>query len=82
MCSKRAPDHYKYVIGAVMYLISPVNVLFGQWQTKHQSCALLTFCINLLDHDEALVSLEANELSQCGLMTPYGDTDLGQHWLS
>ena len=25
--------------------------------------------------------LSLNVLTHCGLMTPYGDTDLGQHWL-
>ena len=25
--------------------------------------------------------LSIHELTPCGLMTPYGDTDLGQHWL-
>ena len=27
-------------------------------------------------------TLKLNELTHCGLLTPYGDRDLGQNWLS
>ena len=29
----------------------------------------------------ALVTQGAGELTHCSLVTPYGDKDLGQHWL-
>ena len=28
-----------------------------------------------------MASLRHNELTHCGLVTPYGDINLGQHWL-
>ena len=44
---------------------SPVNV-------RHQANTLI---------NASLTSLTDSESTYCGLATPYGDIDLGQHWL-
>ena len=46
-----------------------------------QSCQAITSTNNEPDHRHIYASPDLNELTHWGLVTPFGDIDLGQHWL-
>ena len=47
---------------------------------KHCSDTVLFIFEGLSYYDDNLHRKKKEILTHCGLVTPYGDTDLGQHW--
>ena len=54
------------------------------WTNVDLSCGidLRATSQEVLKIPNPLIRLKITHLTQCGLMTPYGDMDLGQHWLT
>ena len=62
------------------HLSRSVAINWEQFKAKAQATILYDMFENYFL--EILPPLPgANELTHCGLMMPYGDIDLGQHWL-
>ena len=76
----------KIHLGAVLLevLMNLIVHVFGDYTCKINTTSPRGQWVNLVispDSINTLVSPWANELTHCGLVMPYGDIDLGQHWL-
>ena len=48
---------------------------------KHTTCEFTGDILRIPVSEDMLGEWYIQNLTHCGLMTPYGDIDLGQHWL-
>ena len=71
-------DTFTYIEGLCIYSQDEKEALFINKPTPMEK--EYSF-ISELACEEVCVSCRFMRLAHCGLVTPYGDRDLGQHWL-
>ena len=65
-----------------MLLTGPLGTNFSEILMKIHTFSFKKMHLKMLFGKWPPFCLGANVLNHCGLMTPYGDIDLGQHWLT